>query len=59
MGIDRHELEHRNWRSSAAKAPERETDIAPLDVTIVPDDVIALTPKPKKPKKAAGAKNHA
>ncbi len=54
MGIDRHELEHRNWRSAAAKTIERDTDIPPLDVTIVPDDVEALAPKPpRKPRKSA------
>ncbi len=51
MGIDRHELEHRNWRSTAAKTIERGADIAPLDVTVVPDDVEALAPKP--PRKSA------
>lgn len=50
MGIDRHELEHRNWRS--AKQPERAPDVAPEDVTIVPDDVRVTAPK--TPRKSAG-----
>ncbi len=54
MGIDRHELEHRNWHSAAAKPLERDADITPLDVTIVPDNVEAFTPKPKK---SAGQKS--
>ncbi len=53
MGIDRHELEHRNWRASAARPIERDADVAPLDVTIVPDDVAAPAPKPsRKPRKS-------
>ncbi len=53
MGIDRHELEHRNWRSSAAKTLPRDADTS-FDVTIVPDDVEALAPQPpRKPQKAA------
>ncbi|RTL49645.1 MAG: hypothetical protein EKK40_14945 [Bradyrhizobiaceae bacterium] len=55
MGIDRHELEHRNWRSKAPgrEAGSREADAEP-DVTIVPDDVAALAPKPpRKPRKSA------
>jgi hypothetical protein len=40
MGIDRHEFEHRNWRSSS---PSSAKEIAPgiagqLDTSIVPDD---------------------
>jgi hypothetical protein len=40
MGIDRHELEHRNWRSSST-APHKEIprEIAEqLDTSIVPED---------------------
>jgi hypothetical protein len=33
--------------------------VTPLDVTIVPDDIAALTPKPKKSKKPAKAKSNA
>ncbi len=54
MGIDRHELEHRNWRSAATKPLERASGIDPLDVTIVPDDVETLAPqRQRKPQKSA------
>lgn len=60
MGIDRHELEHRNWRSAAAKPLERDADVAPLDVTIAPDDVEGLSPKRKqKPGKKPAKKARA
>jgi len=39
MGIDRHELEHRNWRPSASKF-KTELDhelVEQLDTSIVPD----------------------
>ena len=43
MGIDRHELEHRNWRSSSAPTNNTINEIAreiatQLDTSIVPDD---------------------
>ncbi len=43
MGIDRHELEHRNWRSTAAPAgTEPARGIAEqLDTSIVPSDTPA------------------
>ena len=42
MGVDRHELEHRNWRSSTSgKAPARDTSSEDSELSIVPDDVIA------------------
>ncbi|HEY0219379.1 MAG TPA: hypothetical protein VGC26_06395 [Afipia sp.] len=51
MGIDRHELEHRNWRRSATKSLERDGDIVQRDVPIVPDDVEAIAVKPpRKPR---------
>lgn len=59
MGIDRHELEHRNWRSSSAKPVEPKAAIAPLDVTIVPDDVEVFTSKARKPRKSTKVKNDA
>ena len=40
MGIDRHELEHRNWRPSALKI-NNELDrelVEQLETSIVPDD---------------------
>ena len=40
MGIDRHELEHRNWRPSASKI-NNELDrelVEQLETSIVPDD---------------------
>lgn len=57
MGIDRHELEHRNWRSATVKSLERGADIAPIDVTIVPDDIEARSRKPKTPKKSSDKKS--
>ncbi len=43
MGIDRHELEHRNWRSSSTPTnKEIEREIAEqLDTSIVPGDNLA------------------
>ena len=42
MGVDRHELEHRNWRSSTSgKAPARDASSEDSELSIVPDDVIA------------------
>ncbi len=50
VGIDRHELEHRNWRSAITKPVERDADVPSTDVTIVPDDIEAFAPK--KPRKS-------
>lgn len=60
MGIDRHELEHRNWRWSSAKPLERDDDIVQRDVPIVPDDVDAVAVKPRKPRTSVSkVKNNA
>jgi hypothetical protein len=54
MGIDRHELEHRNWRPLASKINhEFDRELAEqLDTSIVPDDnestPPALNPKQSK-----------
>jgi hypothetical protein len=54
MGIDRHELEHRNWRPSASKINnEIDRELAEqLDTSIVPDDnertPSALNPRQSK-----------
>ena len=55
MGIDRHELEHRNWRPAAAVPRDATRDIAEqLDTSIVPGDGIAddveLRPASSKPR---------
>lgn len=55
MGIDRHELEHRNWRSSSSPPSNKEIEreiAEQLDTTIVPgdnlaDDADAIVPSPK------------
>lgn len=57
MGIDRHELEHRNWRPSASKDKielDRELD-EQLETSIVPDHSERSSParnaKPTKTEK--------
>lgn len=51
MGIDRHELEHRNWRWPGTKTLERESDIVQREVSIVPDDIEAPAAKtPRQPR---------
>lgn len=46
MGIDRHELEHRNWRPSASKLKtELDRELAEqLDASIVPNDSERIPP---------------
>lgn len=43
MGIDRHELEHRNWRSSAPLKTIGNADERPEDfgTSIVPDEIVS------------------
>lgn len=55
MGIDRHELEHRNWRSSKAPKPSSAKEIAneiaeQLDTSIVPSDNLAGDGNARSPK---------
>ncbi len=56
MGIDRHELEHRNWRGPAAKSLERESDIVQRNVSIVPDETEAAVAKPARKPRTSGSK---
>lgn len=63
MGIDRHELEHRNWRSSAtAKTSDNSGEVAQESgLSIVPDDSVLadsnVKAAPAKPR-ASRAKAH-
>ncbi len=50
MGIDRHELEHRNWRPSAAHRPREREDIPELNVEDAPQT--APTAPDQKPRKS-------
>jgi hypothetical protein len=53
MGIDRHELEHRNWRPSASKINNQidRALVEEIDTSIVPADNERTPPNPEQVKR--------